>query len=324
MTLALNAEVFFETNESRAAILLRQVTEITTESSWKQLTERATLTLPRKLKYFDSNKVRDVFRRGDAVRIKFGYNGDLNEEFTGYITEVSAAIPITIKMEDEMWKLKQLPVNFSSPNISLESLLSEICPGYSIDALEGVQLGGVRFSQTSVAKVLEKLQTEWGLYSYMKGKQLVCGKYYADDSEAETLRFHLERNCVSNSLNYRMKEDVLISITAISTLPNGQKIEVTGIGDKNGQERRLTFYNIEVKAELERLAKLEYKKYKQDGFDGEFTAFGIPVVRHGLKTELTSQLYGDRNGTYYVEGVNKTFGKGGIRQDVQLGDKATD
>lgn len=321
MTLALNAEVIFQKTDHRPGVVLYRVSEITVDSSWKQLTDRATLTFPRKLKYFDTYKVRDVFRIGDPVQIKFGYNGVLNAEFSGYITDVSADIPVKIKLEDEMWKLKQIPVNFSAANIDLKKLLTKICPGYSIDALEGVQLGGVRFSNTTVAKVLEKLKNDWGLYSYMKGKQLVCGKYYVDDSHADKLRFHLEKNCVSNSLNYRRKEDVLISITAVSTLPNGEKIEVKGIGDKNGRQQTLTFYNIEVKAELERLAKIEYKKQKKDGFDGEFVGFGIPIVRHGLKVELTSELYNDRDGVYYVDGVHKTFGRGGIRQSVQLGDK---
>jgi len=215
MTLAMTAEVIFHATASRGALVIQQVTEITTESSWKELTDRATITLPRKIKLFEKAKVRQLFRRGDAVTISFGYNGQNQVEFTGYITEVSADIPIKIKLEDEMWKLKQLPVNFSSPNISLKDLLTQILPGYKIEALQGVALGGVRFSKTTVSQVLEKLQTDWGLYSYMKRKKLMVGIYYADD--LQHIKFHLERNSVSNSLNYKRKEDVSIRIKAIST-----------------------------------------------------------------------------------------------------------
>jgi len=156
-----------------------------------------------------------------------------------------------------MWKLKQLPVNFSSPNISLKDLLTQILPGYEIEALQGVALGGVRFSKTTVSQVLEKLQSDWGLYSYMKGKKLMVGIYYADD--LQHIKFHLERNSVSNSLNYKRKEDVSIRIKAISTLPNGVKLEVENIGDKDGEDRQLSFYNITVLAELERLDKWNTK-----------------------------------------------------------------
>lgn len=319
MTLAMTAEIIFHATALRGEFVVHQVTEITTESSWKELTDRATITLPRKVRSFEKTKVRELFGRGDAVTIYFGYNGNNVKEFTGYITEVSADIPIKIKLEDEMWKLKQVAVNFSSPEISLKELLAQILPEYEIEALEGVALGGVRFSKTTVAQVLEKLQSDWGLYSYMKGKKLMVGIYYADDSR--TVKFHLERNSVSNSLNYKRKEDVLIKIKAISTMPNGVKLEVENIGDKYGEDRQLSFYNITVLAELERLGQMEYEKYKQDGFDGSFTAFGIPAVSHGEKAELRSSLYEDRSGSYYIDSVNKSFGIGGIRQEIQLGNR---
>lgn len=324
MTLAMNCKIIFSKNERRPAIVLTQVTEIVVESSWNLLTDTAEIVIPRKVKFFDKNKVRDVFRRGDFVTISFGYNGTNVQEFRGYITEVSADIPIRIKLQDEMWKLKQADVNFSSPNISLKDLLTQIAPGYKIDALEGVQIGSVRFPKTTVAAVLEKLQQEpWNLNTYFKTVNdtlvLVCGKYYADDSSEPTVNFHLERNCVSSSLNYVRKDDVLILIKGVSTLTNGTKIEVE-FGDKDGQTRQLTHYN-KTKKELEVLVKLDYEKSKQDRFNGSFTAFGIPSVKHGQKASITSTLYNDRNGTYFIEGVTKTFNRDGIRQLIKLDQK---
>lgn len=321
MTLALSCKIVFLANDRRGEIVMHQVTEIEFESSFKEMTDRGSITIPRKVKFFDNQKVKDVFRRGDQLTIYFGYDGNNVKEFEGYVTEVSADIPIVIKFEDEMYQVKKLPVNFSASNTSLENLLKTIIPGYEIDALEGVQLGGVRLPKTTVGPVLEKLKSDWGLYTYMKGKQVVCGKYYADDSDAETVKFHLERNCVSTELNYRNKEDISIKIKCVSTLANGEKLTVENIGDADGNERQLTFYNITVKAELERLGKIEYEKYKQDRYDGSFTAFGIPSVRHGLKCEIESDLYDERSGIYYIEKVVKSFGIGGIRQDITLGDK---
>lgn len=321
MTLAQVCKVIFHKNDRRDEIVLTRITEVQFESTWKEVTDRGSLTIPRNVKFFDRSKVRDTFRRGDAITIYFGYDDNLVKEFEGYITEVAADIPIVIKFEDEMFNIRRLPVNFSSANVTLDTLLKTIIPGYEIDALEGVKLGAVRLAKTQVGPVLEKLKSDWGLYTYMKGKQVVCGKYYADDSSANKVKFHLERNCVSTSLNYKNKEDVQIKIKVVSTLSNGQKIEVDNIGDKDGAERQLTFYNIEVKAELEKLGKLEYNKYKVDRFDGSFVGFGIPSVTHGLKCELQSSLYEDRTGTYYIEKVAKSFSASGIRQTITLGDK---
>lgn len=322
MTVTQTCKIIFHKNDRREEIIIYKVTAIEYESSFKEMTDRGSLTLPRNIPYFDKNNIRDVFRSGDALTIYFGYDGNNFKEFEGYISMVSADIPIVLQFEDEMYKIRKLPVNFSSKSTTLENLLKTIIPGYEIDVLEGVNLGMVRLAKTQVGPVLEKLKSDWGLYTYMQGKKVVCGKYYADDSKEAAVNFHLEKNCVSTALNYKNKEDILLKIKVVSTLKNGKKIEVDNIGDSDGNERQLTFYNIEVKAELERLGKLEYQKYKVDRFDGSLTAFGIPVVRHGLKCKLTSALYKDREGIYFIEKVAKTFSINGIRQEVTLGDKA--
>lgn len=331
MTFTLTGLIVFHANERRSSDLtIAHVSEIEIESSWKEFTTRASVTLPRNVKFFDKRKISDEFRRGDAVTIFLGYDGDYVKEFTGYISEVTADIPIVIKFEDEMFKVRKLPVNFSNPNITLEKLLKTIIPGYEIDALEGVTLGAVRLSKTQVGPVLEKLKSEWGLYTYMKDKKVVCGKYYADDSDLEIVKFNLERDIVSQSLTYKRADEISLKIKVVSTLANGTKIEVDGIGDADGNERQLTYYNISNKEELKKLGELDYKRYKVDRFEGSFTAFGIPVVNHGTKVELISKLYddgkdkitNDRNGVYYVEKVVKTFGSGGFRQVITLGDKA--
>jgi hypothetical protein len=322
-------KITFAATETRKELVLRNVNAVHIESSWKRLTDSAEITLPRKAIYLEQGKtkvnfykVKELFKRGDAVTIELGYNGNYVTEFTGYITHVSADIPIKIKLEDEMYQLKKLPVNISLQTSSLSNLLKKIIPGYEVDALE-VELGALRFAKTTVAKVLEYLQDEYSLFSYMDGKKLVCGKIYADDSEAETVDLHLEKNVVNNDLNYKDKEDVLIRINAVSTLKNGDKIEVT-VGDETGEERQLSYYGIEIEAELTKLANEDLKKYKVDGFTGSVKAFGIPFFKHGMKVNLTSDLYPDRNGLYYVEETIVDFNDTpSYRRKGQLGDKVT-
>ena len=320
----MSCKIVFAKNDRRKEITLTQVSEIVIESSWAMLTSTAEIVIPRNVQYFKKHDVMDVFAKGDEVIISFGYDGLHKEEFRGYVTEVSTEIPIKIKFQDEMWKLKQIPVNYSSSSVSLTNLLSTILPGYKIDALDGVEMGSVRFPQTTASEVLEKLkQDPWKLVSYFKlingTPVLVCGKHYSDDEDKTPVAFHLERNCVSNSLNYLKKDDISILIKGVSTLNDGNKIEFE-FGDKGGQPRQLVHYNKNLQ-ELEILVKLDYQKYKQDKFSGSFTAFGIPSVRHGMRVALESDLYEDRKGTYLIEGVTKTFNSGGIRQVIKLDQK---
>lgn len=316
------SKITFPQTENRGELILKKVNAVHIESGWKMLTDTATITIPRNVPYFNKHKVKETFRKGDPVKIELGYNGNLVTEFEGYISHVSADIPIVIKCEDEMYQLKKLPVNISLPATSLKKLLQTILPGYEIDALE-VEIGPQRFPKTTVAKVLEKLKDDYSLYSYMKGKQLVCGKIYADDSALAPIKLHLEKNVVNNDLNYKNKEDVLIRINAVSTLKNGDKIEVK-VGDESGEERQLSYYGIEIKAELTKLANEDLKKYKVDGFTGSVTCYGIPHIIHGNKVELKSSLYPDRDGTYYVEETVIDFNDSPeYRRKIQLGDKVT-
>ena len=117
----MNAKVVFPENERRSGFTIRRISEAIIETSWKTICDTGELILPRNVKDFDSKKVKDVFRRGDKIEIYLGYgmDEDLKLEFTGYIDKVSADYPIVLKLEDDMWKWKQILVNFSSQNIKL-------------------------------------------------------------------------------------------------------------------------------------------------------------------------------------------------------------
>lgn len=331
MTLVMNSKITFPEHNGRREVVLRRIHSATIETSWKTLTDRATIELPRDIRFFENEReltrrdISKIFRIGDPVIIELGYGLDkyLVEEFRGYISAPVGADEYTvIKCDDEMYKLKSIPVNYSSSGTNLEDLLKAIVPGYQIEALSGVPLGGVRFSKTTVGKVLEKLQDDpWRLYSYMKGNTLVCGKVYSDDSDLDPVKFNMELNLMDNNLQYKKTEEVILKMTGTSVLVNGQKLDYT-IGDDGGDVVNLTYYNIEVPAELERKVKADYEKRKAGGFDGTITAYGEPSVRHGMKADLTSNRYPDRNGTYYIDTVVKEFLEEPIyKQTITLGEK---
>lgn len=305
MTLAMVAHIIFPANERRQEINIRKPNAVKIESGWEMLTDTATIVMARNVRYFDKRKIKDVFKKGDEVIIKLGYNGDLKTEFKGYVTQVSADIPIKIKCEDAMYLLKKHPVNIAFKNTNINTLVSKILPdGFKFDAAD-INIGTKRFKKTTVAKVLEYLQEEYNIYSYMKDfETLVVGKVYSDDTEEH--KFDFQKNVIENKLKYKDKEDIIIKIEAVSTLPSGSKIEVS-VGDDDGEVRRLSYYNIKVKSELKKIATLDYEKFKIDGFEGDISTWGIPSVSHGEKANVVSQRYPDRNGTYYIKHVTKVF-----------------
>ncbi len=321
--LVLNAHIVFAQSRGRKELNLRKPANVRIEKSWKVLTDTAIITLPRNVADFDKQKVSDVFRPGDPVTINLGYNGQFTQEFIGFVSRVSADIPIQIHCEDAMWKLKQIPVHTSFPKATLQELLFTIVEDYAVDALE-VDLGKVRYANTTVAKVLDDLKRTYGLYSYMSDDTLVCGKIYGDDTNIAPVTLHLEKNVHKNGnrLEYKNADDLNIKVKAVSTMPDGKKISVE-VGDETGETRQLTYYNITNEADLKKLAEEDLRKFKVDGYRGTLTTFGLPVVEHGYKVQLESDLYPDRAGLYYVESVSVRFGEGyQYSRTITLGDRA--
>ncbi|MDY3317711.1 hypothetical protein PG630_10360 [Riemerella anatipestifer] len=330
MTLAMCAEVRFLKTDRRPEFSVFRISSCEIETSWKMICGKAEVVLPRNVKYFDKYNIKEVFRKGDPVEIYLGYDGNLKLEFKGYIDQVSANYPITLKLEDEMWKLKQIPVNFASPNITLKGFIDSVVKDYPTDVDLNVSLGAIRFSKVTLGEVLNKLQSEMNLYSFIRNGKLTIAKPYSDVTN-EIPVFDLERNCESNDLNYLTKEERLVKIIgqsmqevakAVVKKKQDKKLKFEW-GDKDAQETINWTFNVRTQKDLEAAVKKMYEDRKKEGYDGSFKAIGIPSIQHGQRVKIVSTLYQDRQGIYYVDGVKKTFDKSsGYRQDITLGQAA--
>ncbi len=318
----MTADILFPAHDGRQAVRIIKPSAVHVESGWELLTDTAVITLPRNVKDYDKSRIKEIFMPGRPCEIKLGYNGTNTAEFTGYIVKTSADIPIKIECQDEMWRLKQMPVNISTPSMLLGDFLAKIIPGYKIDAAEW-QMPPQRHVRTTAAKVLEYLKSEYNLYSYFKGKTLVCGKIY-DDDIGEPVKIVLELDgAKGDDLNYRDKDEMRIKIRAVSTLRTGEKLEAV-VGDEDGTEQQLAYYGIEVQAELEKAARRDYEQMKKDGLEGGIKLFGTPYIRHGQKVALESILYPERNGIYYVDAVTVDWDEsGGYTREIKLNKKAS-
>src|SRR5690242_7888605 len=114
--------------------------EFKAKSSWVDLTDDAEITLPKNVSIKDENgnsySIENVniggfsssnpaFLRGDKVIIQAGYSyyNDAGNEvntlqtiFTGYISEVTSKKPFVLKLEDNMFKLKQVQATGGNKN----------------------------------------------------------------------------------------------------------------------------------------------------------------------------------------------------------------
>lgn len=324
MSYTMCSRVTFPKTDRRSELVLYLLSTCSIQSSWKMLTDTAEIVIPRKIKAFGGKKLKDVFLPGDPVTIELGYNGDMIREFSGYILSVSRGVPVIIKMEDEMYKLKRKTVSYSRKSVTLSTMLSDILPEYKVNTVYGeTELGAVRYSNVLVSSILEDLKKKTGLYSYFIDGILHVGNALTM-SDTEEVYIHLERNAVSQNLQETGGD---YEVTASAILKGGKKLESTA-GTKGAETFRFTVNSKDDKITVKTLAEMAqriYKQLKRQKYKGGIELFGIPSVVPGMIIRLESDITPEMNGRYYVEKVEKTFSDNATyRQNIELGGQIND
>ena len=325
MTYAVSAEVEFPAVRDRERIIVRRVSSIKIETSWKNLTDTATVVLPRKVRDFDRMAVGDMFQDGDPIIIRYGYNGELNVEFEGYLSQVSTYVPVVLTCEDEMYKLKRKTVSVSREKCTLKQLLTAVAPGYKIQC-DDMSVGSVRYDSKLVTEIFDDLKQKMQLHTYFKGKTLVCGiTSIGDGSLVDVV---IERQA-ENSLKDKSVGKIWVRVESLQHYQRKtagkkqpKKLFATK-GEKDGNKITIRQPNL-TQVEIDKIADNIYTKAKQPGLDGDLILFGIPHIEHGMTAKLSSILYPERNGMYYIDSVVKELEiSKGVRQTAKLGNKTT-
>lgn len=365
------------------------VCEFEADDNWEDLANQGKITLPKKISYVDENGKKinlanipanlggfssnpPTFLRGDRVVIMSGYRYrykgiekvDTAPMFLGFISKVCSKTTFTLELMDNMWKLQQAPamggVNgvFSWNKYDVEDILRELLANaglkqFTVNALTKTNLGiDFRIDNGSICQVIEKLRKEHYLRAYFRGNELRCGSIVYIADEAITHTFIFQENIIDDDLDYRRKDDIVLSAIAKSTnkiakqvmtkdgniKTKTEKLEVL-ITYQNGTftsaikqpgsrlefppnnlgERHEFFYNnITDPQALITEAKRELQKYYYTGFRGKFTTFGVPFVKQGDNVYLQNKVLPEQDGVYKVKAVNYKGGMEGVRQTITV------
>lgn len=318
------------THASGKTSVFTYVNEIAIKSTWKEFTDTCTITIPKNTEKNGKPLVtglNSLFKRGDKVKVELGYYPKLETYFTGYISKINLDAPLTLHCENEMFLLKQNTITKSYKIVTLNQLLKDIIPpsikvstpSPTKEFPSNGTLGGFRITNVTPLQVLEELKKTYGLESFFKNGVLYCGLMYLPEF-SKVWNITKERNVIDNSLEWQNEEDVKIKVKAISMKPDNTKIEIE-VGDVGGEQRTAHYFNL-TESQLKDIATREVTKFKFTGYRGGFTTFGNSKISHGDIVNLRSKKITEQNGTYFVDGVETTFGQGGFRQSVELGRKA--
>lgn len=307
-------------------VFFEQVVSVEIETSMLSLSDTARIKIPRDILYKDSRNsasvvsAGQVIKAGQKVKIQLGYNYELKTEFEGFVSKISADSICEIFCECPMWELKQSNFKESWASLTLEVLLKKIVPSkYKVVTQGAVGLGKFVIRDVSAYTVLSELKIKYGFVAYFRSGTLYVGFPYFAPTVRTKISLHDTVPADSiNGLIFREKDDRKVLVRAISMQFNGTKKEVE-IGDKSGETHTLHLPLNLSESELKAQATEKLKLFRFDGYEGEFSTFGIPFVEHSNIIELKDKRYPERDGAYFVDSVTVQYSDSGYRRTLTVG-----
>jgi translation initiation factor IF-1 len=306
------------------------VNEVVIQTSWKTLGDTCTIKLPNFARYEGKQtKLEDRIKHGDSVTVKLGYNGNLQTEFLGFVSEIQPKTPFEIRCEDSNYLLKRSNlISKSWRSITLKEVLNflftQIKQPLQLGEVPDITLAPFRLEKVTVAQALQKLKENYLLAAYFRGATLFVGLPYTEPMETVVggrAKFHFQKNIAKDDLIYKKKEDVRLKAKVINILRDNKKVEVE-VGDSDGEQRtiHLRIPTTDTKT-LRSIGLVELEKYKFEGYRGKFVSFGVPYLVHSGTVVLEDDKYPNRKGNYVCDTIKTTFGMKGFRREIELGKK---
>lgn len=274
-----------------------------------------------------------LFKEGDPVAIDLAYNGDLRNEFRGFVRRVNLTTPISIEMEGYAWQLRNQNILASWKKTTLKEVLTRVIEGTDIvlsPDVPVINLTSFYITNESGLKVLEYFKEKMLLTVYFDDDVLYAGieegRSTTDVSGNKSLtglaevKYNIGYNCITNqpNLKQRLGKDNLTRVRLVTCGKDGKKT-LYEAGDPGGAvvERKIDYSNDA--AYLKDKAAAFLKKLKYDGYEGTLTGFLQPFCKPGWKATITDKKFdGARAGTYFIAGTEVRFGVGGAKRLVAI------
>jgi|GEM_PF-225353 len=319
---------YFEIGDYRFKV----INNIEITRSVDEITDTAVIKMPTRFLVKESNGqlqyTEEVIKKGDQVKIVLGYKDKIEGvEFTGYVDRIKCSMPMEIHCEDATWLLKRKDASFSKSNTTLKEVLESIVSGTNLKLAKNIpeqKLDKYIIKDKNGAQALKQIKDEfktvYKIYLNDDG-ELYCGLQELNNIHQKA-SYDLNYNIVENNLEFKRGEDRKVKIICEGLTKTNEKITVER-GDKDGEEFK---FNSKVVTDKEAITKLadEYLKIaKYGGYSGDITSFLLPVATPAMAVEIIDKKHPNREGNYFVKKVVTSYGMGGARRKVSIGNKLT-
>ena len=298
------------------------------ESSVQVLSNSAKIELPREFRNaidevgksinIAGKSILDFIKRGDAIKIEFGYDGDLQTEFEGYITKIGAELPLLLECEDEMFQLKKAPriTKFIKSGKLIDILKAVIPANYTIESNGDYSIGKWLIEDATPYNVLEELREKAGIRAYFKNPNTLCVGMIVDFKAEAVHKFNFSENVRrGSSLKFEQKESKQLEVIVKSKQSNGQEYTYS-TGVKGGGSKIISMPGL-TKEEIKIWADKTHKSLSINGFEGSLDSWCYPRTKPGDAAQLYRPYYKDRHqdGRYFIESVSiDVNGSDGIKR----------
>lgn len=302
------------------------------ESSVQVLANNAKVELPRAFKNavdqvgkvvdISGKSILDFMKRGDAIKIELGYDGDLETEFDGYITKIGAEMPLLLECEDEMFQLKKAPrvTKFIKSGKLIDILKAVIPSNYTIECNGDYSIGKWLIEDATPYNVLEELREKAGIRAYFKTPGVLSVGMIVDFKPQATYFYNFSENVRRGSqLKFEQKESKPLEVIVKSKQSNGKELKYT-TGVKGGNTKTINMPGL-TQEDIKVWGDQNYKSLSVDGFEGTLDGWCYPRTKPGDAAQLYRPYYKDRHqdGRYFIESVTiDVNGSDGIKRTNNL------
>lgn len=277
-----------------------------------------------------------AFNEGDSVTIKLGYNGELQNEFSGFVKQLKPGMPLQLECEGYSWLLRRNRPMLKGNNDKLRALAAAALTNLdnnekiSLKCDEDMELAGMNAGQMSgfdVINYISKYTDENISFFFSEPKTIWCGRFYTaamngrDFNNKDVVQYRIGYNTTrTNELQQHSTDTEPGVVTYSRRTIDGIRIAHTARGTKtNAVEHAAVLNHVRTREGLQLLAEERIRQHTYIGYEGRLIAFLQPYVVPGNKVHVTDALNEKMNGTYVVESTEVVFGVNGARRILELG-----
>lgn len=297
------------------------VEQIEIECSVDNLADTANITLPEAVFNIPldfENKV----ARGTEILIRLGYNGNMVNEFTGYVLDIRAVdSSLKIVCEDALFlfrkDVKDVELKPTTLAKIAQYVVNQIDRSYTVKCDYGISYEKFVIHQATGYDVLKKLveETKANIYFNTEKKELHIHAPYLE--KGGDVSYSMQMNIETSSLEYKRASDKKIEVTVESTDLNGKVKSIT-TGSTGGDKTTIKVAAMS-DADMKKIGNAELLKRSYDGYDGTFDAWLVPFVQPTYTARIKDIDYPDKTGRYYVVSVKTSVSASGAVRTITPG-----